>query len=69
MNKFGSYTRQIGDPNEDTATWWAGYESVIHCNNDPIISQLTLDIELMWAKEHQSRILLYGIWLRNVIAI
>ena len=53
MNKFGGYTRQIGDPNEDTATWWAGYESVIHCNNDPI-SQLTLDMEMQWAKEHRA---------------
>ena len=53
MNKFGGYTRQLGDPNEDTATWWAGYESVIHCNTEPI-SQLTLDIELKWAKEHRA---------------
>ena len=42
------------DPNnQDTAMFWAGYESVIHCNLDPI-SQLTLDIELQWAKEHRA---------------
>ena len=53
MNQFGQYTRQIGDPNNDEAMWWAGFESVIHCNKEPI-SQLTLDIELKWAKEHRA---------------
>ncbi len=53
MNQFGGYTRQIGDPTDDTDYWWAGYESVIHCNTEPI-SQLTLDIELQWAKEHRA---------------
>ena len=53
MNQFGQYTRQIGDPNNDEVMWWAGFESVIHCNKEPI-SQLTLDIELKWAKEHRA---------------
>ena len=53
INKFGGYTRQIGDPNVDDAMWWAGFESVMHCNKEPI-SQLTLDMELKWAKEHRA---------------
>ena len=53
MNQFGGYTRQIGDPDNETATWWAGYESVLHCNKEPI-SQLTLDMEIAWAKEHRA---------------
>ena len=50
-DSFGGYTRQMGD--EDNGIWWAGYESVIHCNKEPI-SQLTLDMEMAWAKEHRA---------------
>jgi len=54
---FGGYTRQLGDDDDDDFNrdniFWAGYQSVIHCNLDPI-SQLTLDIELQWAKEHKA---------------
>jgi hypothetical protein len=50
---FGRYTQQLGDPNDDNGLWWAGYESVIHCNKEPI-SQLTLDMEMAWAKEHRA---------------
>ena len=53
INHFGQYTRQVGDPNLDESMWWAGFESVIHCNKEPI-SQLTLDMELKWAKEHRA---------------
>ena len=42
-----------GGRDRDTTMWWAGYESAIHCNLEPI-SQLTLDIELQWAKEHKA---------------
>jgi hypothetical protein len=55
---FGGYTQQLGDDDDDDNfnrdnIFWAGYESVIHCNLNPI-SQLTLDIELQWAKEHKA---------------
>ena len=54
---FGGHTRQLGDYNE--GMWWAGFESVIHCNLSPI-SQLTLDIEIAWAKENKAEYFYMG---------
>jgi len=51
MYQEDAFTDDDGDFDE---AMWAGYESVIHCNKLPI-SQITLDMEIKWAKDHDAQ--------------
>ncbi len=49
---FGRYTHQLGD--EENEVIFAAYESCLHCNLQPI-SQITLDMEIKWAKDRDAQ--------------
>jgi len=48
---FGRYTRQLGDDLDEVI--FAAYESCLHCNLHPV-SQITLDMEIKWAKDRDA---------------
>ena len=53
-DSISTFTSMDDDDQDFDDIMWAGYESVLHCNSIPI-SQLTLDMEIKWAQDHDAQ--------------